>query len=108
MAGAEARLLDCWEVDMLRIAMALTRAETGWLRQSPHLADHLVPIPGLVSREEITAARREWNVACDVCHKHCAGRIKEVQRVAKVHRDPFEPTGKRVSRLNPSGEVDRY
>ncbi len=93
-----------WEVDMLRIAMALTRTETGWLRQSPHLADHLVPIAGLISREEITAARRDWNAACDVCHKHCAGRIKEVQRVAKVHRDPFEPILAVLEAESPVGE----
>ncbi|WP_411908776.1 hypothetical protein [Mesorhizobium sp. ESP7-2] len=37
-----------WEVDMLRISLALTRRDTGWLRQQPHLASRIRPINGLV------------------------------------------------------------
>ncbi|MFU0505612.1 hypothetical protein [Pseudaminobacter sp. NGMCC 1.201702] len=93
-----------WEVDMLRIALALTRAETGWLRQRPDLAAHLQAIPGLVSEAEIMAAQADWNTACDICQKHCAGRVKEIQRVAKVHRDPFEPIMPILEAESPVGE----
>lgn len=30
-----------WEVDMLRVSLALTRQETGWLRQTPTLGARL-------------------------------------------------------------------
>jgi len=93
-----------WEVDMLRSALALTRAETGWLRQHPELAEHLVAVPGLVSEDQIAVARADWNEACDICHKHCAGRVKEIQRVAKVHRDPFEPIMPILESESPVGE----
>ncbi|WP_311031509.1 hypothetical protein [Mesorhizobium koreense] len=93
-----------WEVDMLRIALALTRVETGWLRQHPELAEHLAPVPGLVSEDQIAAARTNWNEACDICHKHCTGRVKEIQRVVKVHRDPFEPIMPILEAESPVGE----
>ncbi|WP_370322251.1 hypothetical protein [Oricola sp.] len=93
-----------WEVDMLRLALALTRAETGWLRQRPDLAMHLEPIPGLLSEAQIADARADWNAACEICHKHCAGRVKEIQRVAKVHRDPFEPIMAILEADSPVGE----
>ncbi len=93
-----------WEVDMLRIALALTRVETGWLRQHPELSEHLDPIRGLVTEEQIVAARANWNETCDICHKHCTGRVKEIQRVAKVHRDPFEPIMPILEADSPVGE----
>jgi hypothetical protein len=89
---------------MLRIALALTRVETGWLRQHPEFSEHLAPIPGLVSEDQIVAARANWNEACDICHKHCTGRVKEIQRVAKVHRDPFEPIMPILEADSPVGE----
>ncbi|MER8911421.1 hypothetical protein NKH99_27795 [Mesorhizobium sp. M0854] len=93
-----------WEVDMLRIALALTRVETGWLRQHSELSEHLAPIPGLVSEDQIVTARVNWNEACDICHKHCTGRAKEIQRVAKVHRDPFETIMPILEADSPVGE----
>jgi hypothetical protein len=80
-----------WEVDMLRVALALTRNETGWMRQSPYLAARCRPIAGLVTDAEIAAATSDWNAACDTFHKYASARAKEIQRVARVHRDPFEP-----------------
>lgn len=93
-----------WEVDMLRIALALTRAETGWLRQRPDLAFHIQAIPALISEAEMLATQSDWDAACDLCQKHCAGRIKEIQRVAKVHRDPFEPILPILEADSPVGE----
>jgi hypothetical protein len=80
-----------WECDMLRNAMALVRADTGWLRQHPELADRLVPMEGLISSEDIGAARADWHQACDILHAHAGARVREVERVARIHRDPFEP-----------------
>ncbi|MFC3677776.1 hypothetical protein [Ferrovibrio xuzhouensis] len=80
-----------WECDMLILGTALTRKDTGWLRQSPHIAGHLTPIPGLISEEDIAQAQGDWSLACDVLHEHTRMRNREIERVARIHRDPFEP-----------------
>lgn len=80
-----------WEVDMLRLGAALTRQDTGWVRQMPHLADRLRPIPNLVSGADIELAQSDWAQACDTMHTHALARARQVERVAQVHRDPFEP-----------------
>lgn len=80
-----------WEEDMLMIAQALTRSEVGWIRQHPELLKHVRHIEGLIAPEEIEFASRDWHGACDAFHRHAANRSKEIQRVMRVHRDPFEP-----------------
>ena len=80
-----------WEEDMLMVAQALTRAEVGWIRQHPELLKKVQPIEGLIAQEEIEFATRDWHGACDAFHRHAANRSKEIQRVMRVHRDPFEP-----------------
>lgn len=80
-----------WEEDMLMVAQALTRAEVGWIRQHPELLKKVQPIEGLIAPEEIDFAARDWHGACDAFHRHAANRSKEIQRVMRVHRDPFEP-----------------
>jgi hypothetical protein len=80
-----------WEVDMLRIAAALTNKETGWISQTPKLACALSPITGFLSSKDVSRAQRNWPEACEILHKHANVRAKEIQRVARVHRDPFEP-----------------
>lgn len=79
-----------WEIDMLRVGSAMTRAETGWMRQNPGLGDRLQPIRGLVSSGDIEWARTRWDETCDAVHRHLNIRAGEIQRVARVHRDPFE------------------
>lgn len=80
-----------WEVNMIQLGLSLTRAETGWLRQNPQLSERLRTIPGLISPADIAAARKDWEGACERFYKHGLARAKEIQRVARVHRDPFEP-----------------
>lgn len=96
-----------WEVNMVQLALALARRETGWLRQRPDLAAHLKPIHGLLSAEEIDAARADWEGACDAFYQHGMARAKEIQRVAKVHRDPFEPVIAVLEADSPVGEYNR-
>lgn len=93
-----------WEVDMLSIVLAMVREETGWMRQNPSLANRLKPIPNLISDAEIAAAKNDWNGACDVMRKHGRNRIKEINRVARVHRDPFEPILPILEADSPVGE----
>ena len=80
-----------WEEDMLMVAQALTRSEVGWIRQHPELLKNVRPIDGLIAPEEIEFASQDWHGACDAFHRHAANRSKEIQRVMRVHRDPFEP-----------------
>ncbi|MBO6666463.1 MAG: hypothetical protein JJ922_02910 [Parvibaculum sp.] len=97
-------LFTAWEVDMLRTALAVTRKETGWLRQNPKLAEHLDIIPGLISEEDISRANNCWNLVCDEMYT-CASRlVKEIERVARVHRDPFEPILVVLESESPLGE----
>ena len=81
-----------WEGEMLvTVGAALTRRETGWLRQSPQLADYLRPIDGLVTPQDVQAAHDDWDGLCETMHRHALVRAREIRRVARVHRDPFEP-----------------
>jgi hypothetical protein len=80
-----------WETDLLSVGAALARKETGWMRQTPALAAALRPVTGLISQAEIDVVKADWDGACDVVYKHALARAKEVQRVSRVHRDPFEP-----------------
>jgi hypothetical protein len=89
---------------MLSIVVALTAAETGWLTQSPHLADRLTPIEGLVTEADIDAARQDWIGVCARLHRFALERAKEVARVARVHRDPFEPILPVLEADSPVGE----
>lgn len=93
-----------WEADMLSVGAALTRANTGWLRQSPQVADRLQPISGLIAVEDIASVRSDWSGACDRLHKFANTRIREIERIARVHRDPFEAILPVLEAASPVGE----
>jgi len=94
-----------WESDMLTVGMSLVREETGWLRQTPEISTHLRPIPGLVSERDIADVQADWAPACDRMVRHGRSRAKEIQRVARIHRDPFEPI---ISVLEAASPVSEY
>lgn len=93
-----------WEANMFQLALALCRVETGWLRQTPHLASRLQPIAGLVTSADIAEAQADWDGACDRLYRHGLSRVKEIERVARVHRDPFEPIMPVLEADSPVGE----
>ncbi|POF32615.1 hypothetical protein [Roseibium marinum] len=93
-----------WEIDLLSVAAALCREETGWLRQTPRIASSLQAIEGLISEQDIADAQSDWASACDRMFKHARRRIKEIERVAKIHRDPFEPIMPVLEAPSPVGE----
>jgi hypothetical protein len=93
-----------WEVDLLSNGVAMVREGTGWLRQNPGLADRLRPIEGLVSQEDVARCRADWKGVCDAAHTHGLARAKEIDRVARVHRDPFEPILPILEAENPLAE----
>lgn len=93
-----------WEVNMLQLGLALTRIATGWLRQHPELADRLRPIPSLVSQEDVASVQADWAGACDAFYQYGFARMNEIRRVARVHRDPFEPVLPILEAESPLGE----
>lgn len=78
-----------WEMHMLEFAASLLKPGTGWLSQSPALANRLRPIAGVVSMEEVARAQRDWTGACQETFQQVRTWSKDVVRVARVHRDPF-------------------
>ena len=80
-----------WEVSMLELASAMTRHDTGWMRQTPELARRLQPIAGLIGAADVERAQADWHSICDAAYSHVRARSKEISRIARVHRDPFEP-----------------
>ena len=96
-----------WEIDMLSIAAALCREETGWLRQTPRIAANLQEIEGLISAPDIAEVQADWSAACDRMFTHARRRKKEIERVAKIHRDPFEPIMPVLEAPSPVGEYRR-
>lgn len=96
-----------WEVGMLALLTSVVKENTGWIRQTPALADRLQPIDGLISEDDIARARADWNGACDEMYRHARQRLKEIERVAKVHRDPFEPILPILEAESPVGEYRR-
>ncbi len=95
------------EADLLRLAQALVRPGTGWLRQSPGLAQRLRVIKGLVGRDQIAEVRADWAAACDRLLIYARGRVRDIRRVARIHRDPFEPILVVLEADSPVGEYRR-
>ena len=93
-----------WEIDLLSIAAAFCREETGWLRQMPKLADRLVEVEGLISADDIASVQADWGGTCEQMYKHARRRTKEIDRVARIHRDPFEPILPVLEAPSPVGE----
>ncbi len=93
-----------WESEMLILGASLCRRETGWLRQTPVLAERLTPIEGLITAADVAAAKADWNAVCDEQHRHALIRAKEIARVSRVHRDPFEPILPILEADSPVGE----
>ena len=96
-----------WEVGMLALLTSVVKTDTGWIRQTPALGDRLRPIDGLITEADIQRVRSDWNGACDEMYRHARQRLKEIERVAKVHRDPFEPILPILEADSPVGEYRR-
>jgi hypothetical protein len=82
--------LTLFERQMIQEMMALTREETGWIRQHPALAAKLQPIGRLVTQADITRVRKNWPKACDAAYSYFRSRAKELRQIVRTHRDPFE------------------
>lgn len=75
--------------------MSMLRAETGWLRQMPQLADRLRPIKSgqttLLSPELIRRARADWDGVCQEAIEYYRYLCHELKPLIHVARDPFLP-----------------
>jgi hypothetical protein len=78
------------ERNLLYSVVALTRKDSGWVRQNPDLANSLVEIEGLVAAKDIADAKKDWNAACDRSLSFSQSRSRELCRIVRQHRDPFE------------------
>lgn len=96
-----------WERLMLQTGMSICRQHTGWLRQHPELACRLQPVEGLVGKTDIRSARNDWNAACDHLRSVLSTRGRQIRRIAKRHRDPFEPILPILEAESPLGEYRR-
>ncbi len=96
-----------WEINMLDLAMSLTKSETGWFRQNSDLAASLRPVEDMVSPADIESAKSDWDGLCTRLHSYAHGRKKDLLTVARVHRDPFEAILPILDADNPVGEYRR-
>lgn len=88
-------------------AKALTRPQTGWLRQHPELTSRLTSVEGLVGASDISRAKKDWERACDQCFEHAQARMKELSFSVRMHRDPFAAILPVLTNDNPLGLYKR-
>jgi hypothetical protein len=99
--------VTAWEFGLAHELGALTRRNTGWLRQNPQLAARLTPIEALVSQDDITKARLSWDRQCDETYVYAKDKAKELLYSRRVHRNPFEPILPIVNAESPLGEYKK-
>lgn len=83
-----------YTIKLLKTYMSLLRAETGWLRQMPQLADRLRPIKcgqtTLLSPELIRRARADWDGVCHEAFEYYMYLCAELKPLIRVGRNPFQ------------------
>lgn len=83
------------ESEMLLLGAAFSRSQTGWLRQSLWLAERRRPI---IAREDIDRIGGDWGGSCERVDRQALAMSKEIERVARVHWDPFAHSASSRSR----------
>lgn len=83
-----------YTIDLLNSFKSMLKPDTGWLRQSPHLASRLRPIryeqSELVSEGLISKAQTDWDWVCNEAIKYYKQQIDELKLLTSVSRDPFK------------------
>lgn len=80
-----------YEASLIFIIGGLFDRETGWIRQRPDLAGHLQVVPGFIDEELISRAKSDWAGVCDEAFDYYMRFADEIERVAELIRDSFEP-----------------
>lgn len=89
------------ELHAVNIIRGLIAHNTGWIRQNPQCAQQATAIPGLISEDELTAARQDWNAACDKPQEHLSNRARAISKNKIIHRDSFEAIAPALAAENP-------
>ena len=95
------------ELELMDLARAMSRADSGWLWQRDGLAGHLQAIPGLLEEADVQAIRADWRAACATLHRHARQRRNDLRSLVRVHRDSFEPIRPVLVADNPVKEYRR-
>lgn len=90
-----AGLVPVADIQRLNEIRALLDPSTGWLTQSPHLAEKLKPITGkqgevIVSQAQIDTAKANWRDACNDARAEYGEIRKSYRKHCKRRRDPHE------------------
>jgi hypothetical protein len=93
------------EILVIGTTQCLLRPKAGWLRQHPELSKNLIPVPGLISRQDIAEAKKDWGKQCDSAHDFAMQASKQVRTFRRVHRDPYAPIAVVLAHKSP---VTRY
>jgi hypothetical protein len=95
-----------WGVDWLRKWMRLLDPVTGFITQSPGLADRLVPVRDvrgkfLVSPEDIARVKADWRGACAIAREEFAALRKSQSEGAEPGEDQLAGIEEILKRPNP-------
>ena len=66
-----------------------------------------VPSQALLTEDEVIEAQKDWDGLCDQGYASVHAWSKEVKRVARIHRDPFEPILPVLEAESPVGVYSR-
>lgn len=84
-----------YPIGLLHHYISMLRPDTGWLRQSPHLAERLRAFSDgndqYISQDLVSRAQADWNGVCDDAIKEFQEMIKRIKPLVTVARDPFHP-----------------
>ena len=95
------------EVCILQEGRALCRAESGWIWQNARLAERLRPIDGIITKTDIAKVRRNWKASCDLAYRHALGRIADLRRLVRSHRNTFDYLLPVLESANPLAEYKK-
>lgn len=82
-----------YPIGLLGDFISMLQPETGWLRQSPHLAGRLKAFAeggtSYIPQELVARAQVDWDGVCDDAIKECNELISKIKPRVSVARDPF-------------------
>jgi hypothetical protein len=94
-----------YPIGQLRDFRSMLQPETGWLRQSPHLAARLRPFADAetdyIPAEMVSRARDDWDGVCDDALGEYKILISEIVPRVTVARDSFHPIEGLLDRDDP-------